>query len=69
MVCAETAATSIGGACEVSTSANAVLPGAVESLGRSIWAIGPVQVLDGGSDGVAATAPNTLFAAQGIFVP
>ena len=69
MVCAGTAATSIGGTCEVSTTANAVLPGSVQSLYRSIWEIGRVQVFDGGSDGVAETAGNTLFAAQGIFVP
>jgi len=53
----------------VSTTANAVLPGSVQSLGRSIWEIGHVQVFDGGSDGLAATAGNTLFAAQGIFIP
>jgi hypothetical protein len=28
-----------------------------------------VQVFDGGSDGVASTAGNTLFADQAVFVP
>ena len=28
-----------------------------------------VQVFDGGGDGLASTAPNTLFAKQGVFVP
>ena len=36
---------------------------------RSIWELGQVQVYDGGSDGVAATRRNTLFALQGVFVP
>ena len=31
--------------------------------------LGKIQVFDGGSDGVASTAPNTLFADQGVFVP
>jgi hypothetical protein len=31
--------------------------------------MGKVDLYDGGSDGVAATNPNTLFATQGVFVP
>jgi hypothetical protein len=46
-----------------------VLPGAVVEGRRAIWALGPVQLFDGGSDGVASTTPNTLFATQGVFVP
>jgi hypothetical protein len=34
-----------------------------------VWEVGQVQVFDGGSDGVVSTAPNTLFATQGVFVP
>ena len=29
----------------------------------------PGQVYDGGADGVAATAPNTVFLRQGVFAP
>jgi hypothetical protein len=36
---------------------------------RAIWALDQVQVFDGGPDGVVATADNSLFAVQGIFVP
>ena len=69
ITCAETASASIGGRCAVSTSANAVVPGSVQSAKRAIWELGPVQVLDGGPDGIAATTDNTLFVSQGIFIP
>ena len=38
-------------------------------LRRSIWQLGQIEVQDGGADGLAATAPNEVFARQGIFVP
>ena len=34
-----------------------------------MWQLGKVEVFDGGSDGNAATTPNTLFVTQGVFVP
>jgi hypothetical protein len=66
--CASTL-TSAGATCSVDTSADAVLPGVVKETRRSVWALGQVQVFDGGSDGVVSTNPNTLFAVQGIFIP
>jgi hypothetical protein len=45
------------------------VPGAVKEGKRSIWQLGQIQVSDGGSDGLVGTAPNTVFARQGIFVP
>ena len=36
---------------------------------RAIVEIGQLQIIDGGTDGVAATDPNTLFEVQGIFIP
>ncbi len=45
------------------------MPGAAVEGERAIWALDKLQVFDGGADGVASTSPNTLFAAQGIFVP
>ena len=36
---------------------------------RAVWQLGQIQVLDGGPDGAAATADNSLFAVQGVFVP
>jgi hypothetical protein len=59
----------IGSTCSIVTTFNAVTPGAIVSAARSIWALGDVKVFDGGPDGVASTAPNTLFERQGVFVP
>jgi hypothetical protein len=67
--CSTTADTAVGSTCSVTTTFNAVRPGAVVSGVRSIWAFGDVKVFDGGSDGLASTAPNTLFERQGVFVP
>jgi hypothetical protein len=67
--CAATASTAIGSTCSISTTANAVVPGAVKDGKRAIVEIGQVQVYDGGPDGVAASDPNTLFSVQGIYIP
>ena len=67
--CAVTGSTTVGSTCSIDTTADAVLPGVVKETRRSIWQLGEVQVFDGGPDGVVSTAPNTLFATQGIFVP
>jgi hypothetical protein len=53
----------------VTTTFNSVLPGAVLEVQRAVWAFGAVRVFDGGADGDASTAPNGLFADQGLFVP
>ena len=67
--CVATSSTSIGGTCSLTSSFNAIVPGAVVQGKRAIWQLGAVDVFDGGSDGLASTGPNTLFARQGIFVP
>jgi hypothetical protein len=67
--CAGTADPDIGSTCSLTTTADSVQPGAVRESRRAIWQLGQVQVFDGGPDGLAATAPNTLFATQGVFVP
>jgi hypothetical protein len=42
----------------------------VQAGKRTIWQIGQVEMLDGGSDGDVDTAGgNTMFARQGLFVP
>ena len=69
MPCATTADPATGSICSATTTADAVVPGMVLELKRSVWDVGKVEVFDGGSDGNVATAPNTLFADQGIFVP
>jgi hypothetical protein len=67
--CSTTADPDIGSTCSATTTADAVVPGAVLEGKRSVWDVGKVQVFDGGSDGVVSTTPNTLFATQGVFVP
>jgi hypothetical protein len=67
--CSSTANTAIGSTCAVNTTADAVLPGVVQEIKRTIWQLAAVRVNDGGLDGLAATPDNTLFATQGIFVP
>ena len=58
-----------GSTCSVSTTMDAVMPGAVPEGKRSVWRLGQIEVYDGGSDGAAATPGNTLFAKQGVFIP
>ena len=67
--CVATGSTTIGGTCSVSTSFDAVMPGAVLETRRSIWQLGQITVNDGGPDGDVQTTPNTIFAKQGVFVP
>ena len=67
--CTATASTAVGSTCAVTTTANAVVPGAVKDGKRAIVEIGQLQIFDGGTDGVVATTPNTLFEVQGIFIP
>jgi uncharacterized repeat protein (TIGR01451 family) len=67
--CAVTPDPAVGSTCEIETTFNAIVPAGIRERKRAIWALGKVEVFDGGGDGVVATLPNTRFAAQGIFVP
>ena len=67
--CANSASTAIGGQCDVNTTVDTLIPGAVPEGRRVVWEIGQVQVVDGGPDGDVTTAPNTLFMVQGTFTP
>ena len=67
--CATTVSTVVGSTCAVSTSANALVPGAVTAGNRAIWALGQVQVYDGGASGTAGSPGATLFMDEGIFIP
>jgi glucose/sorbosone dehydrogenase len=70
IACTSTTDTAIGSTCSLTTTFNAVVPGAVLELQRSNWQLGQVKVYDGGADGVASTTQgNTLFMNEGIFVP
>jgi hypothetical protein len=69
MSCLQAASASIGSTCDITTTANAVLPGSVQTNRRGVWELDSLRVHDGGPDGVASTAGNGLFATQGILVP
>ncbi len=62
----------IGSSCSVITTADAVVPGAggvVKEGKKSNVEIGQIIINDGGTDGLASTAGNTVFARQGIYIP
>jgi glucose/arabinose dehydrogenase len=67
--CAATSEDTIGGACALTTTLDAIWPGVVREGARSIWQLGQIEVLDGGPDGDVDTADNQVFARQGLFVP
>jgi hypothetical protein len=69
VTCAATADTTVGSTCDVDTTLDTVIPNAVPERKRAIWELNQVQVTDGGGDGQVATAPNTLFMVEGLFVP
>lgn len=75
--CVATADTTKGSDCNATSSANAVLPGAVVESRRSMWAFGQASVLDAGPNGTgyAACPPTcgdgdeTVFMRQAIAIP
>jgi hypothetical protein len=67
--CTATSTPTRGADCELSTTIDSLLPGAVPEGVRAVWQLGQVRVFDGGPDGDADTADNSLFAVQGIFIP
>ena len=68
--CTPTADPGVGATCAVSTTMDALAPGAAIEGRRAIWRLGHVQIEAGGADGDAdTTGDNTLFMTQGLFVP
>jgi hypothetical protein len=67
--CTTTVSTTIGSDCTVTTTADTLTPGMVPEGRRVIWELGRVDVLDGGTDGVASTPNNNVFQSQALFVP
>jgi hypothetical protein len=68
--CTSTADRTLGAACTLSSTADAILPAMVREGARAIWALDQVKVHDGGSDGDADTpGDNELLAVQGLFIP
>ena len=69
VACFGTADASVAATCAVATTIDAIVPNAVREGDRAIWGLGPVEVCDGGPDGIGSTSDNTVFARQGLFVP
>jgi hypothetical protein len=68
--CVATADTTLGGLCSLQTTMDAVRPGLAAEGSRTVYALGALNVYDGGPDGDADTeAGNSLLATQGIFSP
>jgi hypothetical protein len=68
LTCSNTADTSIGGICAITTNAVSLFPQSSHPP-RAIVEISQIKVFDGGADGQNATEGNTLFGVQGIFIP
>jgi len=66
---ATSGAGNIGATCSLNTTADALTPGTVTEIKRTIWQTEDVVVYDGGADGDADTADNTVFLRQGVFIP
>jgi glucose/arabinose dehydrogenase/PKD repeat protein len=69
MPCTMTIDLAAGASCSLSTTLDAVLPGVVRERTRTIWELGQIEVTDGGPDGDAETADNSVFAREGLFIP
>ncbi len=68
--CTATVSPATGGQCDLVTTANGLVPGAVSSGLRSIWELGKVEVDDAGPDGLLSTPEGAdPFAVQGVFAP
>jgi hypothetical protein len=67
--CVASADPAVGSSCTAVTSMDAVVPGAIREGKRTIWQVESAAVSDGGADGNVGTAPNTVFARPGVFVP
>jgi hypothetical protein len=66
--CHNTTDTSIGGLCDDPGPQCACLPPDLDGL-RTVVGFSQIQVFDGGPDGQASSADNTLFEVQGVFIP
>jgi hypothetical protein len=76
--CVATGVTTIGSNCDVTTTADSLVPGTVVENRRSIWQLGGVTIRDAGPNGTGyANCPavscgdgdESTFLTEGIFVP
>jgi hypothetical protein len=66
--CVPTADSSVGSNCGADTSANAILPGSIQENKKAVVQVFRLRLNDAGVDGKPATADDTLFEQQGIYV-
>jgi hypothetical protein len=59
----------LDGHCNLSTTANAVVPGSIPFGAKMNIQTSGIELYDGGPDGIAGTPNNSLFATKGVFVP
>jgi hypothetical protein len=67
--CVATASTSTGSTCDLNTTVNALVPGAILEGRRTIWQFGQISVMDAGPDTIAGNGDDAPFLRQGVFVP
>jgi len=75
--CVATGSTTIGSSCNLTTTADSLVPGTVTEGRRAIWQLGQVEVRDAGPNGTGyASCPPTCgdgdeatFLREGIFAP
>jgi hypothetical protein len=68
--CVQNGSTSTGSTCNLSTTLNTFIPGAVRDAKRGTWELDAVRIYDGGADGDGdTTADNTVFMRPGVFIP
>jgi hypothetical protein len=67
--CADTSDPAIGATCTLSTSADAVIAGAVKKGNGAVMQAFRVRIDDAGANGVPDDSDDRIFATQGIFVP
>ena len=68
--CVQSGSTSTGSTCNLSTTLNTLIPGAVKDGKRGIWALNAVKIYDGGADSDGDTAAdNTVLLRPGVFIP
>jgi hypothetical protein len=69
-VCANTADTSIGATCQISSTTQPMIPDPCGCEGRRmVVEVGQIRVEDGGPDGNVFTNDNTTFMRGGLFIP
>jgi uncharacterized repeat protein (TIGR01451 family) len=67
--CAPTSDTQVGSSCSVNTTANAVVPKAINENKQMVIQTFRLRLVDSGPDGERGNSDDALFAQQGLYVP